>query len=126
MGSNPGGGPAHREAGRAGAPPLDADRFVSFYSQDELDWLRHTTSVGAVLGPPMEIIGPAEIRRLHPFYSLDGVLAALHTPRTVTWIPPVPPSPWPRGRASWGAIVRRNERVVAEAVYDARTERPRS
>lgn len=82
------------------------------YNQDELDWLRHTTSVGAVLGQPMEIIGPAEIRRLHPFYSLDGVLAALHTPRTVSWIPPVPPSPWPRGRASWGAIVRRNEWVL--------------
>ncbi|MEL6793819.1 MAG: FAD-dependent oxidoreductase, partial [Pseudomonadota bacterium] len=27
-----------------------------------------------------EMVGPEEIRRLHPFYNLDGVKAALHTP----------------------------------------------
>ena len=45
------------------------------YSEDELDWLRHTTSVGAALGHPMEILDPAAIRDLHPFYNLDGVRA---------------------------------------------------
>ena len=50
------------------------------YSDDELDWLRYTTSIGAALGHPMEIVGPDAIRRLHPFYNLDGVRAALWTP----------------------------------------------
>ena len=50
------------------------------YTPDELDWLRYTLSVGRGLGFEMEIIGPDEIAALHPFYKLDGVLAALHTP----------------------------------------------
>ncbi len=50
------------------------------YTDDELDWLHQTISVGKGLGFPMAIVGPEEIRRLHPFYNLDGVKAALHTP----------------------------------------------
>ncbi|MCV2870688.1 FAD-dependent oxidoreductase [Defluviimonas sp. WL0050] len=50
------------------------------YTDDELDWLQQTISVGKGLGFPMEIVGPARIRELHPFYNLDGVKAALHTP----------------------------------------------
>ena len=50
------------------------------YTDEELDWLNHSIGVGAALGHPMEIIGPEEIAKLHPFYNLDGVIAALHTP----------------------------------------------
>ena len=50
------------------------------YNEDEMDWLRHTTSVGRALGFPMELVGPPRIHELHPFYNLDGVLGALHTP----------------------------------------------
>ena len=50
------------------------------YTDDELDWLHQTISVGKGLGFPMEIVGPERIRELHPFYNLDGVKAALHTP----------------------------------------------
>lgn len=50
------------------------------YTDDELDWLYQTISVGKGLGFPMEIIGPGRIRELHPFYNLEGVRAALHTP----------------------------------------------
>ncbi len=49
------------------------------YEDAEVDWLRYTLSVGAGLGHEMEIIGPAQIARLHPFYALDGIKAALHT-----------------------------------------------
>ncbi|MEM8791907.1 MAG: FAD-dependent oxidoreductase [Pseudomonadota bacterium] len=54
--------------------------FRLAYDDDEVDWLKHTISVGAALGFPMEIVGPERIRELHPFYNLDGVKAALHTP----------------------------------------------
>lgn len=50
------------------------------YNRDELDWLRHTLSVGRSLGFNIELIAPERIRALHPFYNLDGVLAALHSP----------------------------------------------
>ena len=50
------------------------------YTDDEMDWLRHTISVGRGLGFPMEMVGPDRIAELHPFYNLDGVQGALHTP----------------------------------------------
>ncbi|MGF1527809.1 MAG: FAD-dependent oxidoreductase [Candidatus Competibacterales bacterium] len=50
------------------------------YTDHELDWLRHTLSVGRAMGFAMELLDPVGIRQLHPFYQLDGVLAALHTP----------------------------------------------
>ena len=50
------------------------------YDREEIDWMRHTASVCASAGVPAHIIGPAEIRDLHPFYNTSGVRAALHTP----------------------------------------------
>ena len=50
------------------------------YTDDEVDWLHYTLSIGLGLGHEMRVIGPEEIRALHPFYNLDGIKAALHTP----------------------------------------------
>ena len=54
--------------------------FRLAYTDDEMDWLRHTLSVGRALGFNIALVGPAEVARLHPFYNLEGVLGALHTP----------------------------------------------
>ncbi|MEX3011859.1 FAD-dependent oxidoreductase [Hoeflea sp. TYP-13] len=54
--------------------------FRLAYTQDEMDWLRHTLSVGRSLGFNIEIVGKDRIAELHPFYNLDGVIGALHTP----------------------------------------------
>ncbi|WP_246660395.1 FAD-dependent oxidoreductase [Nitratireductor sp. XY-223] len=54
--------------------------FRLAYSQDEMDWLRHTLSVGRSLGFNIEIVGRDRVAELHPFYNLDGVIGALHTP----------------------------------------------
>ena len=54
--------------------------FRLAYTEDEMDWLRHTLSVGRSLGFNIELVGPNDIAKLHPFYNLDGVLGALHTP----------------------------------------------
>lgn len=54
--------------------------FRLAYSDDEMDWLRHTLSVGRALGFNIELVRPARIRELHPFYNLEGVQGALHTP----------------------------------------------
>ena len=50
------------------------------YSQDEMDWLHHTLSVGRSLGADIEMVDVAKVAEMHPFYNLDGVLGALHTP----------------------------------------------
>ena len=50
------------------------------YTEDEMDWLRHTLSVGRSLGFNIELVGTDHIAQHHPFYNLDGVLGALHTP----------------------------------------------
>ena len=50
------------------------------YEDAEVDWLHYTLSVGRGLGHEMEVVGPNRIRELHPFYNLDGIKAALHTP----------------------------------------------
>ncbi|MEX0281007.1 MAG: FAD-dependent oxidoreductase [Arenibacterium sp.] len=54
--------------------------FRLAYTTDEMDWLRHTLAVGRALGFNIELVGPEAIAKLHPFYNLDGVLGALHTP----------------------------------------------
>ncbi len=54
--------------------------FRLAYTADEMDWLRHTLSVGRSLGFNIELVGAEKIAELHPFYNLDGVLGALHTP----------------------------------------------
>ncbi len=54
--------------------------FRLAYEEDEMDWLRHTLSVGRALGFNIELVDPAFVASLHPFYNLDGVLGALHTP----------------------------------------------
>ncbi|SMX32717.1 FAD-dependent oxidoreductase [Maliponia aquimaris] len=54
--------------------------FRLAYTPDEMDWLRHTLSVGRALKFNMELVGPDRIAQLHPFYNLDGVLGGLHTP----------------------------------------------
>ena len=54
--------------------------FRLAYTEDEMDWLRHTLSVGRSLGFNIEPVSPDRVAELHPFYNLDGVLGGLHTP----------------------------------------------
>ncbi|CUJ99863.1 Aminomethyltransferase [Ruegeria denitrificans] len=54
--------------------------FRLAYTEDEMDWLRHTLSVGRSLGFNIDLVGPEKVAKLHPFYNLEGVLGALHTP----------------------------------------------
>ncbi len=50
------------------------------YEDAEVDWLHYTLSIGRGLGHEMEVVGPERIRELHPYYNLEGIKAALHTP----------------------------------------------
>ena len=54
--------------------------FRLAYDEDELDWLKHTLSVATSLGFNIELVGKERIAELHPYYNLEGVIGALHTP----------------------------------------------
>ncbi|MGI9412588.1 MAG: FAD-dependent oxidoreductase, partial [Hyphomicrobiales bacterium] len=82
------------------------------YTDDELDWLNYTMSVGLGLGFNMEIVGPDEIARLHPYYNLDGVKAALHTPDDGHVDPAGAAFALAKGARMNGATVIRHNRVT--------------
>ncbi|SLN67392.1 4-methylaminobutanoate oxidase (formaldehyde-forming) [Roseovarius albus] len=54
--------------------------FRLAYTEDEMDWLRHTLSVGRSLGFNIGLVGPEKVAELHPYYNLEGVIGALYTP----------------------------------------------
>ncbi|WP_298970567.1 FAD-dependent oxidoreductase [uncultured Roseobacter sp.] len=72
-------GELEREAGQA-VTWHGCGSFRLAYTEDEMDWLRHTLSVGRSLGFNIELVGRDRVAALHPFYNLEGVLGALHTP----------------------------------------------
>ncbi len=86
--------------------------FRLAYTEDELDWLKMTYSLGQALGHPMEIVGPDRIRELHPFYNLDGVIAALHTPEDGHVDPSSASHAFAKGARQLGAKVIRGNRVL--------------
>ncbi len=82
------------------------------YTDDELDYLLYILSVGRALDHPMDIIGPNEIRALHPFYKLDGVKAALSTPADGHVDPAGATAALAKGARQRGAKVIRHNRVL--------------
>ena len=85
------------------------------YNSDELDWLKYTVAIGRGAGNEMEILGPDEIRAIHPFYNLDGVVAGLHTPNDGHADPAGAAFAFAKGARMMGATVIRNNRVTNTA-----------
>jgi dimethylglycine dehydrogenase len=82
------------------------------YSDEEVDWIKYTLSVGKGLGHHMEIIGLERIAELHPFYNLEGVKAALYTPHDGHVDPAGVTFAMARGARNMGASVIRQNRVT--------------
>ena len=82
------------------------------YEDAEVDWIRYTLSVGKGLGHAMEIVGPDRIRELHPYYNLDGVQAALHTPHDGHVDPAGVTIAMAKGARMNGARILRHNRVT--------------
>ncbi len=82
------------------------------YSDDEVDWIKYTLSVGKGLGHAMEIIGTERIAELHPFYNLEGVKAALYTPHDGHVDPAGVTFAMAKGARMMGASVIRQNRVT--------------
>jgi dimethylglycine dehydrogenase len=89
------------------------------YNTDEMDWLKYTLSVARGLGLELDIIGTDEIARLHPFYNLDGVLGALHTPNDGHVDPAGAAMALAKGARQMGATVVRHNRVTGIEKLDS-------
>ena len=82
------------------------------YSDDEVDWIKYTLSVGKGLGHQMEIVSPKRIAELHPFYNLEGVKAALYTPHDGHVDPAGVTFAMAKGARMMGATVVRQNRAT--------------
>lgn len=48
-------------------------------SEDFVDWFRYVQSIAPRLGYEVEILSPEQIKEVHPFLNLDGILAGAFT-----------------------------------------------
>ncbi|NBQ39977.1 MAG: FAD-binding oxidoreductase, partial [Alphaproteobacteria bacterium] len=48
-------------------------------TDEEVNWLKQVYGVSKLAGYEAHIIGPEEIKKVHPFLNTDGVKAAFHT-----------------------------------------------
>ena len=88
------------------------------YLDAEVDWLHYTASIGRGIGHDMEIIQPDRIRKLHPFYRLDGVKAALHTPNDGHVDPAGVTFAMARGARIMGCRILRNRRTIGMEILN--------
>lgn len=49
-------------------------------TQEEVDWFRYVKGISRNIGFEMDIIGPDEIKKIHPFLNVDNVIAGAYTP----------------------------------------------
>jgi len=83
------------------------------YRDVEVDWIRSQLGVARYVGYPMELVGPAEIARLHPFYDTTGIRAAAYTPDDGHLDPAGACQALAKGARQMGAGVVRRNRVLA-------------
>jgi len=78
----------------------------------DLDWFRYMRGIARQVGFRMEIIDPAEIRRLNPFMNTDGVLAGAWTMDDGHADPSGLTQAMARGATTLGATIVRHNRVT--------------
>ena len=90
---------------------------------DEADWFRYVHGVLELVGVESHLVGPSEIRRLHPLVDTDGVVVGLHTPGDGWTDPTSATNSMAAGARQLGAeIVRRNRVLDMNRLPDGRWE----
>ena len=90
--------------------PAGGLRFAN--NERELAWLRHVHGFSKSIGFAMEIVGPDEIKRLNPFVTTEGVLAAGWTTEDGHGDPSGLCNALAKGARDLGATVMRHNRVL--------------
>ena len=79
---------------------------------DEADWFRYVHGVLELVGVESHLVGPAEIRELHPLVDTEGVVMGLHTPGDGWTDPSSATNSMAAGARQLGARIMRRNRVI--------------
>ena len=82
------------------------------YKQEDLDWFKYVKGILDNVGAPAEIISTDEIKKIHPFIKLDGIIGAFHTPEDGHTDPTSTTNAMAKGARNAGAKIYRNNRVT--------------
>jgi len=82
------------------------------YRQEDLDWFHYVKGILDNVGAPAEIISTNEIKKIHPFIKLDGIIGAFHTPEDGHTDPTSTTNAMAKGARNAGAKIYRNNRVI--------------
>ena len=80
--------------------------------QEDLDWFHYMKGIADNVGFRMEIIDPAKIREINPFYNVDGVIAGAWTTDDGHADPSGLTNAMARGATNMGVKIMRHNRVV--------------
>ena len=90
---------------------------------DEADWFKYVHGVLELVGVESHLVGPSEIRKLHPLVDTEGVVVGLHTPGDGWTDPSSATNSMAAGARQLGAeIVRRNRVIDMNRLPDGRWE----
>ncbi len=82
------------------------------YTEDELEALRTQLGIGRYLDYPIELLGPAELQQLNPFYNFDDVIAGIWTEGEGHVDPSGVTMAFANGARAKGAEISRRNRVI--------------
>ena len=82
------------------------------YKQEDLDWFHYVKGILDNVGAPAEIISANEIKKIHPFIKLDGIVGAFYTPEDGHTDPTSTTNAMAKGARNAGAKIYRNNRVT--------------
>ena len=92
-------------------------------NSNEADWFKYVHGVLELVGVESHLVGPDEIRRLHPLVDTEGVVLGLHTPHDGWTDPSSSTNSMAAGARQLGAeIVRRNRVIDMNQLPDERWE----
>lgn len=81
-------------------------------TEKDLDWFKYIQGISKSIGFRMEIIDPAKIKKINPFFNTDGVLAGAWTPDDGHADPSGLTNAMARGATKLGAEIIRHNRVL--------------
>ncbi len=82
-------------------------------NDDEVDWFRYVHGILELVGVESHLIGPSEIRELHPLLDVSDVKMGFHTPNDGWSDPTSSTNAMARGARQLGAEIVRHNRVTA-------------
>jgi len=82
------------------------------YKKEDIDWFHYIKGILDNVGAPAEIISTEEIKKIHPFIKLDGIVGAFYTPEDGHTDPTSTTNAMAKGARNGGAKIYRKNRVT--------------